>query len=240
MTVLLSDLPTEILFQILLWAPPVSIPTFQQVCRKFNALSQPVLWRHHCRRQFRYWSPEHDIFTKLSQDAAQIDWKHIFRNRHLTDSAISHDLERILSSQRGRIAKSERIIAHGYDAKDTLLRHLNVSDEADDVLARRYGLDHCTVLGSRLTTEYSYYSSAVLGAVHRTVAIHEWVKLKDGQSVPLERALAAFDRFVLHHQTGDLEEVRAAYILPCRSVASGSLFPSGFRTPQQCCTVDPA
>ncbi|KAL8895021.1 MAG: hypothetical protein Q9207_008328 [Kuettlingeria erythrocarpa] len=39
------------------------------------------------------------------------------------------------------------------------------------------------------------------------MAIQEWVKLKDGQPVPLERALAAFDQFVLHDQEGDLDEV---------------------------------
>ena len=31
-------------------------------------------------------------------------------------------------------------MGHGYDAKDALLRHLNVGDDAEDVLARRYRL----------------------------------------------------------------------------------------------------
>lgn len=39
------------------------------------------------------------------------------------------------------------------------------------------------------------------------MAIQEWVRLKDGQPVPLEKALAAFDQFVLHDREGDLEEV---------------------------------
>ncbi|KAL9031095.1 MAG: hypothetical protein Q9196_000858 [Gyalolechia fulgens] len=84
--------------------------------------------------------------------------------------------------------RSEKIIAQGYDAKDTLLRHLNVSDDADDVLARR---------------------DAVLGGVHRVMAIQEWVRLKDGQPVPIEKALAGFDQFVLHEREGDLEEISA-------------------------------
>lgn len=138
MTLLLSDLPPEVLFQILLWVPPASILAFQQVCRKFNDQSQPILWRHHCRTQFKYWSPKHDILAKFSQDAADIDWKNIYRKRYLADKAISRDLEAILSSQTGRMDRSEKIIAYGYDAKDTLLRHLTVSDNADDVLARRY------------------------------------------------------------------------------------------------------
>lgn len=55
--------------------------------------------------------------------------------------------------------------------------------------------------------EYRYYSDAVLGFLHRKMAIEEWVKLKDGQSVPLERALAAFDMLVLHEREGDFDDV---------------------------------
>lgn len=33
------------------------------------------------------------------------------------------------------------------------------------------------------------------------------MKLKDGLSVPLERALAVFDMFVLHDRVGDFDEV---------------------------------
>ncbi|KAL8837373.1 MAG: hypothetical protein Q9170_002544 [Blastenia crenularia] len=175
----------------MLWVPPASIPAFQRVCRKFNELSQPILWRHHCKAQFKYWSAEHEIQAKFLQDAAKVDWKHVFQNRHLSNVAIDHDMESILSGQTGRIDKSERIIAHGFDAKDTLLRHLNVSDDVEDVLARRY------------------YSDTVLGGLHRTIAIQEWMKLEEGQPVSLERALAAFDQFVLHDRKGDLEEVSA-------------------------------
>ena len=53
-----------------------------------------------------------------------------------------------------------------------------------------------------------FYSDAVLGSVHRTMAITEWMKLKNGEAVPLERALAAFDLFVLHGRKGDFNEVR--------------------------------
>ena len=138
MTTVLSDLPIEVLFQIFLCVPPASIPTLQQVCRKFNDLSQPLLWRHHCQTQFKYWDPKHEIKAKYAQSAAKVDWKQLFQTRHLADRAISQELEKILSSQTGRIERSERILVHGYDAKDTLLRHLNVGDDAEDVLARRY------------------------------------------------------------------------------------------------------
>lgn len=39
------------------------------------------------------------------------------------------------------------------------------------------------------------------------MAIREWVRLKDGESVSLERALVAFDMFVLHGRKGDFDEV---------------------------------
>ena len=39
------------------------------------------------------------------------------------------------------------------------------------------------------------------------MAIREWAKLKDGDVVPLERALAAFDMFVLHERDGGFDDV---------------------------------
>ena len=39
------------------------------------------------------------------------------------------------------------------------------------------------------------------------MAIEEWAKLKDGDSTSLERALAAYDMFVLHNRDGDFDDV---------------------------------
>lgn len=39
------------------------------------------------------------------------------------------------------------------------------------------------------------------------MAIEEWAKLQDGQEVPLERALAAFDMFILREGVGDFDDV---------------------------------
>ncbi len=52
-----------------------------------------------------------------------------------------------------------------------------------------------------------FYSDVVLGSLHRKMAVHEWVKIRDSETVPLERALAAFDMFVLHERKGDLFDV---------------------------------
>lgn len=39
------------------------------------------------------------------------------------------------------------------------------------------------------------------------MGIREWARLNDGDVVPLERALAAFDMFVLHERDGDFHDV---------------------------------
>jgi F-box protein 21 len=54
---------------------------------------------------------------------------------------------------------------------------------------------------------YRFYSEAILGCLHRTLAIEEWSRLRNRQSVTLERALSAFDMFVLHERYGDFDEV---------------------------------
>ena len=138
MTLTLDQLPNEIMFQILLCIPPTSVPALQQVSKQFNDLSQPLLWRYHCSKTFHYWSPEHAIDEKFNGPVAKVDWKKVFTQRRQIDRSISREIDSILGSQVGRIEKTSRIVEYGYDAKDTLLRHMSVADDADDVLARRY------------------------------------------------------------------------------------------------------
>lgn len=140
MAITLSELPIEILHQIISYVPPSSVPSVHIVSRKFNNLSQPLLWRYHCRTQFKYWSHEHDIKQKLSGSVIETDWKRLFSERYSIDRSITCDIDGILASQRNRIEKAERIMGRGYDAKDALLQHLNVDDDAEDFLARRYCL----------------------------------------------------------------------------------------------------
>ena len=138
MAVTLSDLPIEVLHQIISYIPPSSVPIVQTVSRKFNDLPQPLLWRDHCHTYFNCWSPEHDLEQKLVGVVGETDWKKLFTNRYSIDRLITCDVNGILASQRNRIGKAERIVGHGYDAKDTLLQHLSVGDDVEDVLARRY------------------------------------------------------------------------------------------------------
>ena len=138
MAVTLSELPLEILHQIISYISPSSLPTVQAVSRKYNDLPRPILWRDHCRTHFKYWSPQHDSQQRLSAAVAETDWKELFSDRYSIDRSITRDVDGILGGQQDRIEKAERIMRHGYDAKDALLQHLNVGDDAEDVLARRY------------------------------------------------------------------------------------------------------
>lgn len=134
----LTDLPNEVIFQILLHVPPSSTPALQRISRRLNDLAQSFLWKHHCQTQFRYWSQGNDIRDKLFSNEASTDWKKVFKRRHIADRTTSHELDSIIASQLDRIKSSEIIAGLGYDAKDTLLRNLSVGEDAEDVLARRY------------------------------------------------------------------------------------------------------
>ena len=66
--------------------------------------------------------------------------------------------------------------------------------------------------GEMLLAEYCsrYYCKAILGHIQRGLAIREWQKMLLGNSRDydsLERALSAFDMFVLEDKEGDFEEV---------------------------------
>jgi F-box protein 21 len=43
--------------------------------------------------------------------------------------------------------------------------------------------------------------------MHHAAAVREWAKVRDGQDVSLERALAAFDLFVLQDEKEDIDGV---------------------------------
>lgn len=129
---------------------------------------------------------------KFNGDVNKVEWKKIFSERRNLHRQVDEGINDILCEQKGRPAKAERIVLRGYDAKDALLENLNVEDSVDDVLARRY------------------YSSAVLELLHRNIALQEWVKLSKGENVPLEKALAGFDLFVVQGRKGDYDEISTA------------------------------
>lgn len=96
------------------------------------------MWKYHCHTQYRYWSQDYGFNKALLDNPDPVEWKKVFSDRYIIDRQISHYLDSIVASQSGKIENAEKIVAFGYDAKDTLLRHMNAPDDADDVLARRY------------------------------------------------------------------------------------------------------
>ncbi|KAI9798560.1 MAG: hypothetical protein M1833_004697 [Piccolia ochrophora] len=176
----LLQLPDEVILSILYFLEPATTVTVLLTSKRLNQLAdEPLLWRWYCRTCFNHWDASHDIKSKLVDSLSAIDWKSFCLTRCRADRHISKLLDGIINSQVGRIERFQKIVEYGYDAKDTLLRHLQVTDDAEDVLARRY------------------FSTAVLRYVHRTMATKEWFDLTRGGSPSLERALSALDVFVM-------------------------------------------
>ncbi|KAL3426181.1 F-box domain-containing protein [Phlyctema vagabunda] len=186
-----ESLPDEVIQQILYYVPPFdTLHSVQRTSRRLlRASNEPLLWRYHCRFGFRYWDSKHRITQKLRGPVGNVDWKLLFLHRQRVAHRTDGLLDSILQDQIGRIAKFQEIAEFGYDAKDVLLQHCGTDESADDVLARRF------------------YSTAVLDHLHRSEALAEWGQLQKGTKIPLERALACFDLFILHDQRGDLVEI---------------------------------
>lgn len=186
----LPILPDEILESILLSATPQTTTSLAQTSQRFkDVTSSPLLWRSYCAHYFQFWDSRHQIERKFRAPLSAVDWKSLFRERYWVDVQTGRILDDVLGSQCGRIEKVQRIVRFGYDAKDALVRHAGAGEEMEDCLARRY------------------YSRAILGCLHRTIAIPEWDRSRTGEDVPLERVLGAFDMFVLETGSGDLNDM---------------------------------
>ncbi|KAL2828120.1 Hemimethylated DNA-binding protein YccV like-domain-containing protein [Aspergillus pseudoustus] len=190
MVLSLSDLPEEILHSILLFCDPRDTSALERTARRFRgAANERLLWKNYCQTHFKFWDRRHDFRVKLSNQISAVDWKALYVSRHLVDTATDRLLDSILVSQTGRIEKFRSVINFGYDAKDGLLRNLLIDSDAEDYLARRY------------------YAKALLTCLHRSIAIPEWIRLRDGDEVPLANALGAFDLFIPESRFGNLDEI---------------------------------
>nr|POE48711.1 hypothetical protein CFP56_38807 [Quercus suber] len=169
----LSLLPDELLEAIVFHLPPVDTLAFGTTCRRSNKITyEPLVWRRHCLRGWRFWRTEHDLHDRLLRPPAQTKWQALYNQRTLTDKKALEIFDDLLLTQQGRISKAEVIAKMGYDAKDLLIRIKDETpDEAEDVLARRY------------------YSSSVLGQIHRATALEKWQRLQDQRMVRLEEVL---------------------------------------------------
>ncbi|KAI9369452.1 Hemimethylated DNA-binding protein YccV like-domain-containing protein [Aspergillus egyptiacus] len=190
MVLSLDDLPEEILHNILWFCHPHGSAALEGTARRFRGVTnEPLLWRHYCLTHFRFWGRVHDIQVKLSSAVSTVDWKALYIARHLVDGATGRLLDSILTSQTGRIEKFRSVVKFGYDAKDTLLRNISISPDTEDYLARRY------------------YAEALLTCLHRSIAIPEWVALRNGDAIPLVNALGAFDLFIPESGFGNFDEI---------------------------------
>lgn len=136
-TISLELIPNEILYQIISICPAQSVFSLYQTSHKLNDLVDNHIWRALCKREFNYWGPEHDVDSRSRIAVNRIDWRDVFLNRWSKQQETTRLLDSILKSQSGRIDKFQRIVDLGYDVKDCLLKHLSVSEDTDDWLARR-------------------------------------------------------------------------------------------------------
>ncbi|KAK5995754.1 hypothetical protein PT974_04172 [Cladobotryum mycophilum] len=191
--------PDEIINHLLYYiSPSDNLSGLQLVSRRFNRLAnEPLLWKYHCCSNFQYWHPTHKFHDKVTRLVEHTDWKRLFILRISRNERIATLLNDIISTKVGRIKRFEQIAQLGYDAKDFLLEQCQTDPSLDDGLATRY------------------YSNAILDSIHRSIAIEEWHSLQQVPEqhmsqvtgVQLERALGAFDLFVLHDQPGDLDDI---------------------------------
>ncbi|KAF9638547.1 F-box domain cyclin-like protein [Lasiodiplodia theobromae] len=181
----LLALPDEILTHILSYLDPYDLNAVQLTTKRLHSLSQePLLWRHLCRVHFRFWNPTHRFSAKLRQPIADVPWRRLFLNRKQLDHEVDKRMDMIIATQQNRANHIEWIAERGYDVKSVLLKHKNADEGKEDVLARRF------------------WSSAILSTIHRSIAMEEWCKLRKGESRSLERALGAYDMFVLDSDEG--------------------------------------
>ncbi|KAF5003396.1 hypothetical protein FDECE_10053 [Fusarium decemcellulare] len=182
-----SQVPDEIIQHLLYYIPPEdNLSSFQLLSHRLRRLAnEPLLWRYHCQSNFRFWHPEHNFQRRLKGRASQTPWKDLFIVRKCRNAQLDRLLDEILATRVGRVRRFEKVCNFGYDAKDFLLEQCNTANSADDVLARR------------------------------SIAVEEWHKIQlastdpaaHSSSLSLERALGAFDLFVLHDQPGDLDDI---------------------------------
>ncbi|CAK7266387.1 hypothetical protein SEPCBS119000_002003 [Sporothrix epigloea] len=189
-----DDFPDELIVAIfkLLDSEDI-VDVVQLVSRRFYHLCQePKLWLDRCRSDYEFWSMP---FRKRLAQAGRTNsgpWKEVWMNRRRGDAMTQWYLDRVLESKVKRMWYLEAICRRGLNAKDVLLDQMDLEDDAtDDVLARRY------------------YASVALASINRGLAVEEWCKVRaDCQGFQsLDRALGAFDMFVLHDGDMDVDRI---------------------------------
>ncbi|KAK7529951.1 Hemimethylated DNA-binding protein YccV like-domain-containing protein [Phyllosticta citribraziliensis] len=190
----LQALPDEILTNILFYLDPDSLNAVQPASRRLQSVAgQEILWRHNCRIHFRHWNPKHNYTALLQRPVAQVPWRQLFVQRKRIEVKARRLVDELVATHKQRGAHIEWLAEQGYDVKDELLRQKSVDEEQEDVLARRY------------------WANAALTAIHRSMAMEEWARLRRGEPTSLERVLGAYDLFVIDSAEGigDLDDISA-------------------------------
>ncbi|KAI9670111.1 MAG: hypothetical protein M1829_004839 [Trizodia sp. TS-e1964] len=192
----IDDIPGEVLTLAFSRLPTESLLALNLVSKRFNKLAkEPLLWKHHCL-QFKYWDEKHDIKAKASSAVAFDGWESLYQYRVVTDRKVTTILNSILADRTGCAGKYKQIADYGFDAKDTLLRHCQATEDMEDVLSRRY------------------YARDILRHVQRSLAVKEWFLLKENPAgTTYERALVAFDLFMAQDVDIDFQSVRTHILL---------------------------
>lgn len=183
------ELPAEILDAIFFHLDPQSLISVSQTCRSVKkiTLDAPILWRHLCQTHYNSWASHHDIVAKFAGPLSQVDWRALFINRVNAERGTLRLLDRLLETQQCRIQHINKIAESGYDVKETLLNQVACPEDAEDVLARRY------------------YATAILQRIQKEMAINVWKDLQNGEDVPIETALGAYDIFARTGEDVDLD-----------------------------------
>ncbi|KAF1956716.1 YccV-like-domain-containing protein [Byssothecium circinans] len=202
MTRTFVQLPTELLEAIFFHLEPQSLLSVSQTNRFINSITHaPSIWRNLCQKHYQTWAPHHDIAAKLTGPLSSVDWRSLFVYRVNVEREALRLLNCILESPTNRIRHINQIADFGYDVKETLLKQLGCPDDAEDVLARRY------------------YAKVVLERIQRDMSISVWRDLLNGEDVPIEIALGAYDMFTrigpdveFETITTDLDQLAAALL----------------------------
>ncbi|KAF2031836.1 YccV-like-domain-containing protein [Setomelanomma holmii] len=174
-----TELPTEILEAVFLQLDPRSLMSVSQTNKLIKKLTadSPLVWRQLCRSQFKSWDTRHNIADKFAGLLSDVDWRTLYIEKYKIGIRTKALLDHVVGTQHQRMRCINEIADFGYDAKEALMQEHECQDDAEDILARRY------------------YANAVLGRIHREIAINIWKDVHDGKDVPIERALGAYDVF---------------------------------------------
>jgi F-box protein 21 len=117
----LIDLPDEVIQNVLFHLNYTNALALEATCRRFRAVAnEPLLWKSFCRDSWKKWQPRHNFKAKIA-DSKFHGWKGLFAERTRSHREVCALVKSIVEEDGNRIAKVERIVDLGWDAKDTLL-----------------------------------------------------------------------------------------------------------------------